>query len=68
MRVHQNTCGECHRCRKWVMRFCDSLCMADVENRLGMLADVQACWHDSTVHVQSFSCPKGEADDHDIIR
>ena len=49
------------------MRFCDGLCMADGENRSGMLADVQACWCDSTVHAQSFSHPKREADNHDII-
>ena len=30
-------------------------------------ADVQASWHDSSVHVQRLSHPKGEADDCDII-
>ena len=30
--------------------------------------DVQAGWHDYTVHVQGFSCLKKEADDCDIIR
>ena len=27
-------------------------------DRSGTLADVQACWHDSTVHVQRFFPPK----------
>ena len=30
--------------------------------------DVQAGQHDSTVHAQSLSCLKREADNHDIIR
>ena len=30
--------------------------------------DAQACWQDSTVHVQRFSHLKGRADDCDIIR
>ena len=30
--------------------------------------DVQAGQHDFAVHVQGFSCWKGEAGDHDIIR
>ena len=33
-----------------------------------MLTDVQVGWHDSTVHVQGFSCLQREADSHDIIR
>ena len=30
--------------------------------------DVQAGQHDPTAHAQGFSCLKGEADDHDVIR
>ena len=29
----------------------------DKGDRLGMLADVQACWHDPTVHAQRFFPP-----------
>ena len=33
-----------------------------------MPMDAQVGWHDPTAHVQGFSCLKGEADNHDIIR
>ena len=46
----------------------DGSCIAVKGDRLGMLMDAQGCWHDSTVHAQSFSHLKGRADDCDIIR
>ena len=46
----------------------DGSCIAVRESRVGMPMDVQAGWHDSTAHVQGFSCLKREADDCDVIR
>ena len=47
----------------------DSSCIPVKGDRLRMLTDVQACWHNSTVHMcKGVSCLEGRADNHDIIR
>ena len=57
--------GECHGYRNQVTIF--GPCVAIGENGLGMLTYAQVCCHDSTLHAQSFSHPKGKVNDHDII-
>ena len=59
MRAHQNTWGRVSQVLKLGYR---RYRMVHVwwgkGDRSGMLADVQASWHDSTVHVQRFFPPK----------
>ena len=62
MRVHQNTWGRVSQAKKLG---CGIHIMVHVwlieGNRLGMLADVQASQHGSTVHVQRLFPPKGRS-------
>ena len=46
----------------------DGSCVAVKGDRPGIPMDAQACWHNSTAHVQRFSHQEGRADDHDVIR
>ena len=44
----------------------DGPCIIE-RNKVGMLADVQVSWLDSTAHVQSIAAQEREADNCDII-